>query len=74
MSSFEMVSSIDISTVIHNLGNMGNGNNNDMRQTVIFKKVDSLDLTDIYYSPKAADPGEVFLYVRALVLSYKTEL
>jgi SAM-dependent methyltransferase len=57
-SPFKVVPSVNASTVIYDPGNMRNGDNHDMRQTMVFKKVDGLDLlADIYYPLEAVDPG-----------------
>ena len=58
-SPFKVIPSIDTSTVIDDPDTMRNGANYDMRQTMVFKKVDGLDLlADIYYPPEAVDPGK----------------
>lgn len=57
-SPFKVVPSIDTATVIYDPENMRNGNEHDLRQTMVFKKVDGLDLlADIYYPPEIVDHG-----------------
>ena len=57
-SPFKVVPSVDTSTTNSDLGNTGNSDIRDMRQTIPFKKVDGLDLlADIYFPPEAVDPG-----------------
>lgn len=57
-SPFKAVPSRDTATVIYDPENMRNGNEHDLRQTMVFKKVDGLDLlADIYYPPEIVDHG-----------------
>lgn len=74
-SPFKVVPSVDTSTVIHDHGNMRNGGNHDMRQTMVFKKVDGLDLfADIYYPPEALDPGRSLPVGESIKLSREIPL
>ena len=55
-SPFKVVPSVDASTVIYDPENIRNANEHDLRQTMVFKKVDGLDLlADIYYPPEVVD-------------------